>query len=51
MSENFSFDIANLKVEDEAKEHFIDSCVLRKKMYCIIGPNDLARLFVAYKRI
>lgn len=36
---------------DEAKEYFIDSCILLRKMYCIIGPNDLARLFVAYNNI
>lgn len=33
---------------DDAKQKFIEQCELRRKMYCILGPDDLARLFVAY---
>ena len=36
---------------DEAKEWFIRLCNLYKKIYCIVGPYDLARLFRAYNRL
>jgi len=36
---------------DEAQEKFIRQCNLNKKMYCIIGPRELTKLLIAYKKI
>lgn len=39
------------KLLDEALEKIINQSNLTRKMYCILGPVELARLFIAYEKL